>query len=156
MLLTIHTVYLEWTLALALNRTNFIVYFNHHNIYLLSAAALNCILHPHHVSLMEQPVAFQSLFHSFRDRIDPYTTKLIMIALIKRSWPARIQCRRNRDSFPVRWRSSRCLQQKQITVEWLQNQVLIVRGVVEPADTETLKDPFKEGLHNDLAPPKRK
>lgn len=43
------------------------------------------------------------------------------------------------------------VEKSKISVEWLQNQVLIIRGTISPADTETATDPFRAGLHNDLA-----
>jgi hypothetical protein len=40
----------------------------------------------------------------------------------------------------------------QVTVEWLQEQVLIISGIIKPADSETMTDPFQASLHSDLPP----
>jgi len=117
-------------------------------------AALNCVLHPHHVSLMEHPFTFQSLFHSFRDRIDPYY-EIDHDRSHKRVGRPAFNVTETETAFLLDGEIPGVFSKKQITVEWLQNQVLIIRGAFPPSDTETMKDPFKEGLHNDLAAPKQ-
>jgi HSP20 family molecular chaperone IbpA len=118
-------------------------------------ATINCILHPHHVSLMERPFTYQSLFHSFRDRIDLYYEDDHDRSHKGVGRPA-FNVSETETAFLLDGEVPGVYNKSQITVEWLQNQVLIIRGVVEPADTETMQDAFKEGLHNDLAAPKRK
>jgi HSP20 family molecular chaperone IbpA len=104
---------------------------------------------------MEHPFTYQSLFHSFRDRIDPYYE-------VDRDRPHKgvgrpaFNVSETEAAFLLDGEVPGVYNKAQITVEWLQNQVLTIRGVIEPSDTETMKDAFKEGLHNDLVAPKRK
>jgi len=115
-------------------------------------ATLNCIFHPHHVSLMDQPYTFQSLFHSFEDRVDPYY-EIDGVRSHKRLGRPRFNVSETETAFLLDGELPGVTNKDQITVEWLQNQVLIIKGIVKPADTEMMKDPFQEGLHNDLAAP---
>jgi HSP20 family molecular chaperone IbpA len=115
-------------------------------------ATLNCILHPHHVSLIRTPFALQSLLHSFEDRVDPYYEYD----------GARSHKGLGRPCFNVTETETAYLlddefpgveDKSTITVEWLQNQVLIIWGFINPADTEKAADPFQAGqLKNDLHP----
>lgn len=115
-------------------------------------ATLNRIFHPHHVSLMDHPFTFQSLFHSFEDRVDPYY-EIDGLRSSKHLGRPRFNVSETETAFILDGEFPGVTDKNQITVEWLQNQVLIIRGTVKPADTETLKDPFQEGLHNEMAAP---
>ena len=115
-------------------------------------ATLNCILHPHHVSLMNQPYTFQSLFHSFEDRVDPYY-EIEGGRSHKRLGRPPFNVSETETAFLLDGEVPGITHKNQITVEWLQNQVLIIRGIIKPADTETMSDAFQNGLHNDLAKP---
>lgn len=116
-------------------------------------ATLSCVLHPHHVSLIRTPFTLQSLFHSYGDRIDPYYEYDA----------ARSHKGLGRPCFNVTETEKAYLldgeipgvgDRSHITVEWLQNQVLIIRGIITPADAETATDPFQAGEQkNELAPP---
>jgi HSP20 family molecular chaperone IbpA len=116
-------------------------------------ATLNCILHPHHVSLIKHPFTAQSLFHSFEDRIDPYYG-IDDGRSHKHLGCPRFNVSETEKAFILDGELPGVTDKKQISVEWLQNQVLIIRGIIKPADTEKLLDPFKEGAHNDLEPAK--
>ena len=113
-------------------------------------ATLNCLLHPHHVSLMNQPFTFQSLFHSFEDRVDPYY-EIDAIPSHKRLVRPRFNVSEIETAFLLDGEVPGVADKNQITVEWLQNQVLIIKGIIKPADTEMMKDPFQEGLENELS-----
>jgi HSP20 family molecular chaperone IbpA len=116
-------------------------------------AALNCILHPHHVSLSKHPFTFQSLFHSFEDRVDPYYG-IDDLPSHKRLGCPRFNVSETEDAFILDGELPGVSDKKQISVEWLQNQVLIIRGIIKPADTENMQNPFKKGTQNDLVPTK--
>lgn len=114
-------------------------------------ATLNCILYPHHVSLMRTPITLQSLFHSFGDRVDPYY-EYDAARSHKGLGRPRFNVTETETTYLVDGEFPGVSDKSMITVEWLQNQVLIVRGIISPADTETATDPFQTGqLKNDLA-----
>lgn len=112
-------------------------------------ATLNCILHPHHVSLARNPWTVQSLFHSFEDRIDPYYS-IDGSSSHKGLGRPRFNVTETETSYILDGEFPGIRDKNQISVEWLLNQVLIIRGTVGPADTETATDPFEKGLQNDL------
>jgi HSP20 family molecular chaperone IbpA len=116
-------------------------------------STLNCILHPHHTSLVRRPITFQSLLHAFEDRVDPYH-EIDGGPSHKQLGRPRFNVTETQDAFILDGELPGVTEKKQITVEWFQNQVLIIRGVVKPADTETLEDPFKKGLKDEVAPNK--
>ena len=111
--------------------------------------ALNCILHPHHVSLVNKPFNLQSLFHSFEDRVDPYYG-IDGGRSHKSLYSPRFNVCETETAYVLDGELPGVEDKKQITVEWLMNQILIIRGMIKPADTETATDPFQAGLHNDL------
>lgn len=113
-------------------------------------ATLNCILHPHHVSLMDHPFSLQSLFHSFEDRVDPYY-EIDGSRSHRGLGRPRFNVSETETAFILDGEVPGVAEKSQIAVEWMQNQVLIIRGITKPADTETMTDPFEGGLHNDLA-----
>ncbi len=115
-------------------------------------ATLNRILHPHHVSLIDQPYTLQSLFHSFEDRVDPYY-EIDALPSHKRLGRPRFNVSETETAFLLDGEVPGVADKNQISVEWLQNQVLIIRGTTKPADTELMKDPFQEGLQNELPAP---
>lgn len=97
---------------------------------------------------MNQPYTFQSLFHSFEDRVDPYF-EVDGGRSHKFLGRPRFNVSETETAFILDGEVPGVEDKNQITVEWLQNQVLIIKGTIKPADTETMKDPFQEGLHND-------
>jgi HSP20 family molecular chaperone IbpA len=115
-------------------------------------ATLNCILHPHHVSLMRTPFTLHSLFHSFEDRIDPYY-EYDRMPSHKGLHRPRFNVTETETEYLIDGEFPGVSDKSNISVEWLQNQVLIIGGFINPADTEKAKDPFQaEGLRNELPP----
>jgi HSP20 family molecular chaperone IbpA len=113
---------------------------------------LNCILHPHHVSLMRTPLTFHSLFHSSEDRIDPYY-EYDRMPSHKGLHRPRFNVTETETAYLINGEFPGVSDKSKISVEWLQNQVLIIRGFISPADTEKAEDPFQaEGLRNELPP----
>jgi HSP20 family molecular chaperone IbpA len=114
-------------------------------------ATLNCILHPHHVSLMRTPFTLPSLFHSFEDRVDPYY-EYDSARSHKGLGRPRFNVIETESAYLLDGEFPGIGDKTSITVEWLQNQVLIIRGIISPADTETAIDPFQAGqVKNQLA-----
>jgi HSP20 family molecular chaperone IbpA len=113
-------------------------------------ATLNCILHPHHVSLTHTPFTLQSLFHSFQDRVDPYY-EFDGGSSHKGVAAPRFNVTETETAYILDGEFPGVGDKSKVIVEWLQNQVLIIRGTISPADTEPVTDPFQAGLHNDLA-----
>ena len=101
---------------------------------------------------MNQPYTLQSLFHSFEDRVDPYY-EIDAMGSHKRLGRPHFNVSETETAFLLDGEVPGVADKNQITVEWLQNQVLIIRGIIKPADTETMKDPFQEGLRNELSAP---
>lgn len=99
---------------------------------------------------MRHPFTLQSLFHSFEDRIDPYY-EIDGSRSHKELGSPRFNVVETDTAFLLDGEVPGVAEKSQIAVEWFQNQVLIIKGVVQPADTETLMDPFEKGLRNDLA-----
>jgi HSP20 family molecular chaperone IbpA len=116
-------------------------------------ATLNCILHPHHVSLMRTPFSLHSMAHSFADRVDPYYEYDHMPSHKGLHRP-RFNVTEIETAYLIDGEFPGVSDKSKISVEWLQNQVLMVRGFIGPADTENAKDPFQvEGLRNELPQP---
>jgi HSP20 family molecular chaperone IbpA len=113
-------------------------------------ATLHCILHPHHVSLLRNPTSLQSLMHSFQDRVDPYH-EIDGARSHKGLGAPRLNVCETENAYLLDGEFPGVSDNSQITVEWLQNQVLIIRGTITPADTESGLDPFTTGLANGLA-----
>src|SRR5277367_2417265 len=111
-------------------------------------ATLNCILHPHHVSLTHTPFTLQSLFHSFQDRVDPYY-EIDGSSSHKGLGIPRFNVTETKTAYILDGEFPGVGDKSKVAVEWLQNQVLIIRSTSSPADTETATDPFRAGLHND-------
>jgi hypothetical protein len=113
-------------------------------------ATLNCILHPHHISLTRTPFTLQSLFHSFEDRVDPYY-EYDGARSHKGVGRPRFNVTETETAYLLDGEFPGVSDKSKIKVEWLQNQVLIIEGIISPADTETATDPFQTGqLRNDL------
>jgi HSP20 family molecular chaperone IbpA len=101
---------------------------------------------------MRTPFTLQSLFHSFEDRVDPYYEYDAAPSHKGLSRP-RFNVTETETAYLLDGEFPSVSDKSKITVEWLQNQVLIIRGIISPADTETTIDPFQTGqLKNDLAP----
>jgi len=106
-------------------------------------ATLNSILHPHHVSLVKPPFTLHSLTHSFGDRVDPYYEYDAIRPLKGLSRP-RFNVTETETAYLLDGEFPG-VEKSKITIEWLQNQVLIIQGIISPADTETATDPFQLG-----------
>src|ERR1700753_4313688 len=106
-------------------------------------ATLTHIIHPHHVSLID-PYTFQSVLHPSKYEQDPYDD--IDHFSHERLGRPRFNVSETEGAFLLDGELPGVVDKTQITVEWFLNQVLIVRGVIKPADTETMKDPFQGGL----------
>src|SRR5271167_3600848 len=107
-------------------------------------ATLNCILHPHHVSLIKTPFTLQSFTHSFGDRVDPYYEYDAASSHRGLGRP-RFNVTETETAYLLDGEFPGVEDKSHIAVEWLQNQVLIIRGMISPADTETTIDPFQAG-----------
>src|ERR1700726_3871963 len=116
-------------------------------------ATLNCILHPHHISLMRTPFNFHSLFPSFQDRIDPYY-EYDRMPSHKGLHRPRFNVTETETAYLIDGEFPGISDKSKISVDWLQNQVLIVRGFINHSDTEKAEKPLQtEGLRNELPPP---
>lgn len=111
-------------------------------------AALNCILHPHHVSLMRDPYTVQSLMHSFQDRIDPYYG-LDGGRSHKGLDAPRFNVCETETAYLLDGEFPGVTDSSLITVEWLHNQVLIIEGVTKPASPKMATEPVQQN-HNGL------
>ena len=101
---------------------------------------------------MRTPFTLHSLFHSFEDRIDPYY-EYDRVPSHKGLQRPRFNVTETETTYLIDGEFPGVSDKSKISVEWLQNQVLIIRGFISPADTEMAKDPFQaEGLRNDLPP----
>lgn len=107
------------------------------------------MLHPHHVSLLKNNFNLQSLFHSFADREDPYY-EIDGQGPLKGINSPRFNISETETAYLLNGEFAGLADKKQIIVEWLQNQLLIIRGSIGPGDTETMTDPFKKGLKNEI------
>jgi len=108
-------------------------------------ATLNCILHPHHTSLIRQPYTIQSLLHSYADHIDPYY-EFDRIPSHKGVSVPRFNVTETKSEYHLAGEIPGVTDKSSITVEWLLNQVLIIRGEI-PLKNEVLQDDV-----NELAP----
>ncbi len=109
---------------------------------------------PNHVSLIRQPFAMQALFHSFADRADPYY-EYDHLPSFKGALAPRFNVTETETEYLLDGEFPGVEEKNSITVEWLQNQVLIIHGVIKPGDTETATDPFQTGaVKSDLPPAK--
>ncbi len=85
------------------------------------------------------------MLHSFADQIDPYY-EYDRMPSHKGSSP-RFNVTETKKEFLLDGEIPGVTEKKSITVEWLQNQVLIVRGEV------TLQNEYLQGDVNELSPP---
>jgi HSP20 family molecular chaperone IbpA len=101
---------------------------------------------------MRTPFTLQSLLHSFEDRVDPYY-EYDGTRSHKGLGRPRFNATETETAYLLDGEFPGVEDKSTITVEWLQNQVLIIRGFISPADTEKATDPFQAGqLKNDLHP----
>lgn len=103
----------------------------------------------HHVSLLRNNFTLQSLFHSFADREDPYY-EIDGQGSLKGINSPRFNISETETAYLLNGEFAGLANKNQIVVEWLQNQLLIIRGSIGPGDTETMTDPFKNGLKNEI------
>src|ERR1022692_3753019 len=104
-------------------------------------ATLSCMLHPHHVSLLKNQFSVQSLMHSFEDRVDPYYE--IDGGRSHRGINSpRFNISETETAYLLDGELPGLADKKQLIVEWMQNQLLIIRGKIGLGDTETMVDPF--------------
>lgn len=102
---------------------------------------------------MRTPFSLQSLLHSNEDRVDPYY-EYDALRSHKGLCRPRFNVTETETAYLLDGEFPGVRDKSKIAVEWLQNQVLIVGGIISPADTETATDPFQAGqLKNELPPP---
>jgi HSP20 family molecular chaperone IbpA len=102
---------------------------------------------------MRTPFTFHSLFHSYEDRIDPYH-EYDRMPSHKGLHRPRFNVTEIEAAYLIDGEFPGVSDKSKITVEWLQNQVLIIHAFIDPSDTEKAKDPFQtEGLRSELPRP---
>jgi len=106
---------------------------------------------------MKHPLSLHSLLHTF-DQVDPYNEIDGLSSLAHLGRPhlgrPRFNVSETKEAFLLDGELPGVTDSKQITVEWFQSQVLIIRGITKPSDAESMKDPFQGDLANDLPPAK--
>jgi HSP20 family molecular chaperone IbpA len=113
-------------------------------------AAINCILHPHHVSLTKHPYTLSSVLNQFQDQADPYyevdgnRSHKGLIAL-------KFDVCETEFAYLLYGEVPGVKDKQQISVEWLQSQTLFVRGSIKPEDTASESEIPKNATTN-LAP----
>jgi HSP20 family molecular chaperone IbpA len=89
------------------------------------------ILHPHHVFLPKSPHNFSSLLHQWQDRISPYSDVDSRHSLRDVIAP-RFDVWETEFAYLLDGEVPGIGDRSQISVEWLENQTLYVRGVIKP------------------------
>jgi len=107
------------------------------------------LMHPHHVSLLAHPSKIQVLKRQVEDRIGPHfdidygESHRGLIA------PRFNVCEIER-AFLLDGELPGVADKCHITVEWVHNKVLLVHGVIPPAEVDVDCDPLIDGLDNNL------
>ncbi|RFU31268.1 hypothetical protein B7463_g5076, partial [Scytalidium lignicola] len=101
-------------------------------------STLSCILHPHHVSLLPHSSFSESLHQQFRNRVDPYY-EYDGIESHRGVGRPRFDVIETEDRYLLDGELPGVEKKSQVTVEWLQNQVLIIRAVVTPVKWAALE-----------------
>jgi len=111
--------------------------------------SFSSLVHPHHVSLLAHPSKIQLLKQQLGDRIGPHfdidhgeshrglIAPLFNVCEVKNAYILDGELPGVADKL-------------HIAVEWVDNQVLLVRGVIPPAEVDVDGDPLVDGLDNSL------
>jgi len=116
-------------------------------------STLSHILHPYHVSLLPHTSFSEAIHQPFHHRSDPYYEYDGMEARRGVGRP-KFNVIEMEDRYLLDGELPGVEKKNQLTIEWLQNQVLIIKGVVNPVNWKGLekdKDKDKDGA-SEVAP----
>lgn len=109
---------------------------------------LNCLLHPHHVSLVSQPHTFQAFYKSFSDRVNSYHDHNRVMSHDNVFAP-QFNVVETETSYVLDGEVPGVGDQRSIHVVWLQNQVLAINRCVESLKTREAVTTGQEDADNE-------